>query len=138
MSEIFEKAAREKIRFNTSRGVLSIEDVYQLPVESPATGNQPRIDLKTIRIDLEKEKSPNLSDSFFSKKSKIDETLELKIALIEHIAAIKIAEAEAAAKEKENKSLEQKLIGFLEEQQDASLRSLSPDELKAKIASLRK
>jgi hypothetical protein len=34
--DIFEKASREKLRFSTSQGQFSVEDLWNLPLTSPS------------------------------------------------------------------------------------------------------
>ena len=62
---MFEKASRMKLRFNTQRGVLSVEDLWDLPL----------IQLDNIAIALNKKLQESKTES--EKKAKRQKILDL-------------------------------------------------------------
>ena len=68
---MFEKASRMKLRFNTQRGVLSVEDLWDLPL----------IQLDNIAIALNKKLQESKTESFIKTRTKNTTELELKFIL---------------------------------------------------------
>lgn len=66
---MFEKASRMKLRFNTQRGVLSVEDLWDLPL----------IQLDNIATALNKKLQESKTESFIKTRTKDTTELELKI-----------------------------------------------------------
>lgn len=92
---LFEKATRNKIRFSTRIGDLSVEDLWDLPL---VTGNKANLDM--IAIGLNRELKECETESFVRKDNNPrTEILQLKFEVVKHIIDVKLQEA----KEKENK-----------------------------------
>lgn len=89
---MFEKASRMKLRFNTQRGVLSVEDLWDLPL----------IQLDNIAIALNKKLQESKTESFIKTRTKDTTELELKFNIAKHIIDVKLQDAEL-----EGKSLEE-------------------------------
>ena len=129
MSEIekkFEEAMRVKLRWNLGKGPSLTESLFDLSVEK----------LDEIYGDL-----TALEDSIAGRKSLISVEpqsaksyfLELRIGIVEHIIITKQAEEEARKDkvnaDKRNSRRRQRVLGLIEEKQDADLDALSIDEL---------
>lgn len=122
---IFEKATREKIRFNY-RGTITVEDLWDLPVEA----------LDDIFKSLNARLKESQSESLLSKKTSDNDILETKIEIIKYIVTIKLAEAEAREKAYANAAKKQKILEIIKEKQDADLKGMSIEELQAMITNL--
>jgi hypothetical protein len=122
--DIFEKASRQKLRFASPRGQLSVEDLWDLPL----TGKSANLD--DIARDLHKrlQDSPNIS--FVSKASAADETLKLAFDVVKHVIEVRLAENAAAAVARENAAKKQRILEILNQRQDDALRNASEDELR--------
>lgn len=81
----FEKASKLKLRFSTNRGELSIEDLWDLSLES----------LDNIAKSINKQLKFESEESFIGKKSNINSVLELKMEILKHVINVKISEKEA-------------------------------------------
>jgi len=81
----FEKASKLKLRFSTNRGELSIEDLWDLSLES----------LDSIAKATNKQLKSESEESFIGKKSNINSILELKMEILKHVIEVKISEKEA-------------------------------------------
>ena len=76
---MFEKASRMKLRYQTNRGVISVEDLWDLSLES----------LDAIAISLNKKLKESQTESFIKTKTKDTTELELKFNIVKHNIDIK-------------------------------------------------
>lgn len=109
---MFEKASRIKLRYSTNRGVLSVEDLWDLSLEQ----------LDPIAINLNKRLKESQTESFIKTRTKDTTELELKFNIVKHIIDVKLQEQEertVAAKK-----------------QDAELESKSYEELAKELEAL--
>lgn len=125
MEKMFEKATREKVRFTTPVGVLSVEDLWDLPVESKT-----RTSLDGIYIVLNREIKDTKEESFVA-KTKVNPITELKLEIVKHIITTKMEEAESKALAKAKAEKKAKILDILGEKEDEALKSMTTEELKA-------
>lgn len=129
---IFEKASREKFRFPSTKGELSTEQLWDLPLQS-ARG----ADLDTVAKGIAAELRGVTEESFVATATNpAKPVLEAKLEVVKRVIEVKLADNEtkrvAAAKAAEKA----KLIEILARKQDASLENLSEAEILAKINTL--
>lgn len=122
---VFEIATREKLRF-PYKGSISVEDLWDL---SPAN-------LDSVFKSLNAEKKQAETESLLSAKTDADTILDIKLSIVRHIVAVKLAEAEKRAKTKEIKEQKQKIMEIIANKQDAALQNKSVEELQAMLAGL--
>lgn len=123
---MFEKASRMKLRYQTNRGVISVEDLWDLSLES----------LDAIAISLNKKLKESQTESFIKTKTKDTTELELKFNIVKHIIDVKLSEAEARKNAAEKRAKQQKLMDLIAKKQDAELEGKSVDELMKELAAL--
>lgn len=127
MNNIFEKATRTKVRFETTKGQITTEDLWDLSLTS----------LDSIARGVNKKLKESSEESFISVRTSGNAELELKLDLLKHVIDVKLKAKEAAelkaAKASEIATLENLLIDKKAEQ----LKGLSLDEIQAKIAELK-
>jgi hypothetical protein len=123
---MFEKASRMKLRYQTNRGVISVEDLWDLSLES----------LDAIAISLNKKLKESQTESFIKTKTKDTTELELKFNIVKHIIDVKLSEAEARKNAAEKRAKKQKLMDLIAKKQDAELEGKSVDELMKELAAL--
>lgn len=125
MEKIFEKAIKEKIRFDYN-GVISVEDLYDLDVNK----------LDGIYKQLSVEKKNLSEDSLLDSKNTESTILDTKIEIITYIVKSKLEE-DKKNKELANKKLQkEKLMSILAKKQDNELEGKTVEELKEMINSL--
>lgn len=129
---MFEKAARNKVRFTTPNGVLSVEELWELPL----TSNAKQANLDAIAIQLDKELKDAGTTSFVKKTSKSDSITKLKFDIVLRVIEVRQAEAELAETKRSNSEKKQKLLSILAEKQDADLKGKSTEELQKLIGEL--
>lgn len=122
---IFEKASKLKLRFQSTRGELSVENLWDLPLTSARA-----VSLNSIARDiyLEIQKEDNL-DFVGETQSKTNSTLNLQMDIVKHIIEIKKQERALAAKQAETRSEVEFLENLLEEKNKQELQGMSKEEI---------
>lgn len=123
---MFEKASKLKLRFNTSRGSLSTEDLWDLNLES----------LDKLAISIKKELSETAEQSFIKKKHAGDEVLQLKLDILVHVINVKLEEKEAKRVSAEKAAKRAQILELMQKKELSMLESKSLDELKQELENL--
>lgn len=123
---MFEKATRMKMRFGTVKGLLSVEDLWDLSLS----------DLNKIAKDLNKQIKSADEEDFLKVTSKEDERTKLAFEIVLYILNTLKDEKEARDNMAKKKKEKEKLLSILERKQEESLENLSEEELRKKIEEL--
>lgn len=123
---LFEKASRSRLRVQTSRGLLPVEDLWTLPL--------PVLDEAAIALNEAIEKSSN--KSFIRTKTKDNTVLELRFNIVKHIIDVRLAEEEAAEKAKEVRAKRNQLMTLIAQRKDEELSKKSLEELYKELDAL--
>ena len=119
MSEkLFETAVRTKMRF-PFRGLVSVEDLYDLSVENLDTV------FKTLNSQVKRVKEESLLD----RQTQEDKVLTMQIEIVKYIVKVKLEEQESRLKAQEQRAKQQKILGILSSKQDEALQNKSIEEL---------
>lgn len=124
--ELFEKSTKEKDRWETSKGMLSVEDLWDLSLPS----------LDTIAKAVNKKLKEESEESFISAKTSSNETLERKLNVLKHIIGVKLAEKEAAKSRLERLAKIHQLKELAINKANEQLASKSLEEIQKMIAEL--
>ena len=125
VNNIFEYAVRNKIRF-PFKGVISVEDLWDLSVTN----------LDSIYKTLNKQVKQSEEESLLSEKTSVDTELEVQIAIVKHIVAVKLAEQDAREKAAAKKAQKQKIMSIIATKEDEALQNSSVDDLKKMLDEL--
>ena len=125
---MFEKASQMKLRFESSVGSLSVEDLWDLPLTSKS-----KTSLDSLAIAINRDLQSSKEDSFVATKSKGNAVLELKLEILKHVIANRLAANEAAKTAGERKLRKDKLVGILAAKQDEALTEMSVEDLQKEI-----
>lgn len=129
---IFEAATRSKIRFQSVRGALSVEQLWDVPLRSKDTFN-----LDVIAKDVSHDLKESSEESFVdTTTSTVKTTLEIALDVVKRVIAVKLEEEALNKKRAENKQERTRLLRILAEKQEGQLSALSVTELQARIAAL--
>lgn len=131
MDNIFEEASRTKLKFSTNVGLISVDDLWDLPLQS----NKNKVDLDTIAIDIDRRLQTS-TKSFVTKKSNANKVLTLQFEIIKRVIDVKLAEVDKKEKAAIRKSEKQKLLAILEEKKDDALKGKSVEEIQEMIDKL--
>ena len=115
---IFEKAVRIKLRVESKRGLLTVEDLWDLKVE----------ELDTLYRDFKRE-ARNAEEESLINPVKVDERLTLKIEVLKHIVTVKLSEREAAVKRADTARKKAELLELIKSKENSAMAEKSLDEL---------
>lgn len=133
MSDIYKYAARKKIRFPSSRGNLTVEQLYDLHLKSTAGADLNTV-ARTISNELKTSSQENFVDVVESDPKKKD--LEVALEIVKDVIAVKQAENKAAVDRAAKRAQRQKLLDALSAKKDAALTTASMDELQKQLDAL--
>ena len=129
---MFDKAFRQKLRFESSMGQLSVEDLWDLPL----TARSGKANLDDIAKELHHQLKNGDDISFVIQSKKSDETIQLKFDIVKHIIDVRLAEQSAAETLRSNKEKKQQLLAIIAQKENEGLMNTSLDELKKMAESL--
>lgn len=128
---MFEQAVRLKLRFTTSVGLLSTEDLWDLPLTS-ARG----ADLNDIAKGLNRELKAAANEDFVNPTAKSDDALQLKFDVVRRVIDVRLAERAAERTTAERRDKKDRLLELIARKQDESLAAKSVEELTAMVEAL--
>ena len=128
---MFKKASQMKLRFDTAKGDLTVEDLWDLPLTSEAG-----VSLNGIAIAVNKELQASQEESFVSTQPIGNTVLELRLEILKEVIAVKIAENEKARTAAAKKLRKEKLLAIRANKQDEDIQSKTLDEIDALIADI--
>lgn len=117
--ENFKLASKEKLRVETKKGNLSVEQLWDLPIP----------ELDELAVSLESQHQESAKKSFVVKKTSKDKIVKLKFDIVLEILNTKVAEQEAATEAVEKKQRNAKILQLIAEKQDESLKGKSIKQL---------
>lgn len=130
---MFEKASRKKYRFDSTKGELTVEQLWDLPLQS-----RNGCDLDDIAKGLNAELKTSAEESFVEVVSSPRKTeLEDKFEIVKHIIGVRLAENKARLEAAERKDEIARLQEILAGKKDEAVKALSPEEIEARILALR-
>lgn len=123
---MYKEALKMKLRFATSKGNLSTEDLFSLNLQ----------DLDKIAVGLDGELSKSPKKSFISDVTPETKVVELRFNIVKDIINTKLAEKVAKEQSKEKQAKKAQLMEILARKQAESLENLSEEELLKRIQEL--
>lgn len=125
-------ATRNKLRFPSTRGELTVEQLWDVPLRSTDGFN-----LNAIAKAANKAVKDATEDNFVeSTRTPSATKAEYALDTVKLIIETKLAEEQAAETRAKNKTEKAQLLEILAEKQAGKLSSLSETELKRRIAAL--
>ncbi|MFK5882796.1 MAG: hypothetical protein QM489_00410 [Candidatus Izemoplasma sp.] len=125
----FERSSREKFRFPTNKGLIRDESLWDLPFKSNSNPN-----LNDVAKALSREIKESAGEDFVSAKTEVNTTLELKLAIVKHVIAVKLAERAEARAADAKAERRRKLLAIKAGRADEADHKLSDAELDAALA----
>lgn len=133
-TNIFEYATRNKLRFTSSRGELTTEQLWDVPLRSKAGDD---FNLNAIAKVASKALKDVTEESFVeTERTPAHARFEATLDVVKLVIDAKLADEETAKKRAENKVKKEKLLAALEKRQDEKLDDLSIRDLQRQIAAL--
>lgn len=117
--ENFKQASKQKLRFQTTKGVLSVEQLWDLSLS----------DLDSLAVSLQEAYENSKGKSFLTKRTTKDATIKLQFDVVLDILQTKVEESELLREAKENKEHNEKILNLISEKRDEELKGKSLKEL---------
>jgi hypothetical protein len=124
--EIFKKASKIKLRFQTAKGSLSTEELWDLSLQS----------LDTLAKGVNRSLKASEEESFLTPKSSKDSEEELRLEILKTVIRDKQELAALAADRAAKRERADQIRQLLASKELEALGSKTPEELKAELAAL--
>ena len=128
---LFEEASKLKLRFETERGRISTEDLWDLPLSKDHG-----LSLDNLAKALNSKLKEESEESFVIPKSKESSILSLQFELVKHVIKVKIEERDAKEQALKKKAKKKRIREIIADKEDESLKSLSEDQLRKMLDDL--
>ncbi|EHJ9376142.1 hypothetical protein KB816_002851 [Salmonella enterica] len=122
---MFDQATRLKLRFNSNKGLLSVEQVWDLNLNA----------LNEMAKDLSRQVKEAASDEedFIGAKSAVDSQLQLRFDIVKAIIGVKLKERDESATAAERKASNQVILELIQRKKQQELEGKSLEELEAML-----
>ncbi len=129
---LFEYATRSKMRFDTMRGNIPVEDLWDLPLTS-----KNGFDLDSVAKAVNRELKSAGEESFVNTNANPrQQILEAKLAIIKHIIATVQRENTERLARAGRRAERDRLIEILGGKETEAMKGMTPEQLKARIDEL--
>lgn len=122
----FVNATRKKYRFQSNKGLLTVEDLWELNLAA----------LDSIAVDLDEKIQKAGRKSFIERRSPSTTDDATKLDIVKFVIETKQTEADAAKVRAEKANQREFLKSLLEKKQIAQLENLTPEQIQAELAKL--
>ena len=129
---LFENASRYDYRYDSSRGLLTTAQLWDLPLKS---GNG--FDLDTIAKGLNAELKAMAEESFVDKSVPDKTYTEQRFEIVKHIIRVRLDENAKKADALVRKDQIKKIEAIIAKKQDGALEDMSPEALLLQLAALK-
>lgn len=137
-NNIMFQAALQKLRFYTNRGLLSAENLFDMPLQSKDAFSLDVL-AKGVNHQLRQEAEESFVETGVNPaKAKLELQLELQLEVIKAVIAYKVEQQKAREAAAARKVERAKLVNLLGEKQDEALKTLTPEEIQKRLAELDK
>lgn len=122
---MYKQAAKLKLRFLTNKGLVSVEQLFELSMTDIANA------IKAVKKILKTTDDDELA--FLESTRTVDVENQLRFNILKDVYLTKKEENEAARTAFENKEFNQKILAIIADKEEDSLKGKSIDELKSMI-----
>jgi hypothetical protein len=120
---MYKQAAQQKLRFATSRGSLSVEQLFDLPIS----------ELDTLAVALDESYKNSKGKSFVEKRTSKDKTIKLQFDIVLDVLNTKVDERDSARDLAADKAHNNKILELIASKKDEDLKGKSVKELEAML-----
>ena len=132
---LFEYTTRNRLRFASSRGELTVEQLWEVPLRS---GDGDGFNLDAIARAANQVFKAATEESFVATtaRTSAQTRLEMTLEVVKRVIEVRLADEAVAKKRAENRIEREKLLRILAEKQEGKLSDLTEKELQKRIAAL--
>lgn len=123
MADIYKKASKHKLKVETTKGNLRVDQLWDLSLN----------ELNDIAVKLEEQYEKSGKKSFLTVNNEKDTLTKLRFDIVLDILTTKVTSQNAAAKAAETKAHNQKILELIASKQDEELSGKSITELEAML-----
>lgn len=117
--EMYKLASRLKMRVTSSKGPLTVEQLWGLTPE----------ELDSIAVDLDVAYKESSKKSYLESKTPKDKYIKLQRDIVVDILTTLVDERESAQKAASEKAQKQRIMGIIQKKKETELETLSIEEL---------
>ena len=128
---LFEKASKLKLRFASDKGLLSVEDLWDLPLTAATNASLDGV-AKSISTRLKEYES----ESFVISTPNSNSVLQLKMDIVKYIIKVRLEELDMAKTAAVAKLKKQQIMAIIVDKESEVLKGASLDDLRRMIAEL--
>ena len=133
MENMFEYATRNKLRFDSAVGGLTVEDLWDLPL----TSTRKVATLDNVAREVNRQLKAETEESFVVKSVNAKKRLlETKLEIVKYVIQVKMDEAEASRTRAAKAAEKQKLLEILEAKETQNLVAMDIDDIRKRLAEL--
>jgi hypothetical protein len=129
---IFEYATRNKLRFASIRGLLTVEQLWELSLQSKEGFDLDSV-AKTVNMELKSQAEESFVSTTPAPKKR---ELEIALEVVKHIIAFKLEQAEMVRLRKARTDERERLLNILASKEEQALNELTPDEIRKRLDAL--
>ncbi len=128
MTTIFARASKKKLRFETEKGLLSTEDLWDLPLLDPVL-----LCLNDMAKKYNKRVKDDGEDNFVEPAAAKATDDKLKFELVKHVIDYKVQAAAAQENRLKKQQQRELILKLIDEKQNDELKEKSAEELLAML-----
>lgn len=117
--DIFKQASKQQLRISTTRGMLTVEQLWTLSIEH----------LDLLAVSLQEKYETSKGKSFVRKRTIKDKQVKLEFDIVLDILNTKVEEQEASQNAAEIKAHNQKIMGMIQKKKEEDLGTKSIKDL---------
>lgn len=121
---IFEQASKERLRFPTNMGTLTVEDLWHMKLK----------DLDDLAMSYKKDLSESSEESFLTKSKLEDKTMKLRFEIAKSVIESRVADLDKSEKAEAKRLKNAKIMELIVAKQDDELKESSIEELRAMLS----
>lgn len=126
INALFLRATRLKLRFQTTKGTMSVEDLWDLPLNA----------LDALTVSLEDALSKTRRKSFITEEAKSNTELELQFEIAKVVIYARLEEAKVKKAAAEKRRQVEFLKGLRDKKKLEAFEALTAEELDKQLAEL--
>jgi hypothetical protein len=133
-TNMFERASRMGLRFDSPKGELTVEQLWTLPLSSEIQG---KLSLDLLGQNVMQKLATSTAATFLESAPNPERSRdELRLDILKHIRDVKQAESKAARDQANKRAERERLLEILEQKKLGQLSELSVEDLESRIAAL--
>lgn len=131
MENLFQYGTKNRLRFDTSRGQIDIEALWQMPLTSKDEYNLDAV-AKTIARAIRATEE----ESFVALRTTANEVMSIKLEIVKTIIADKLEALNIAKNQAAIKAKKEILVTALANKENEAILAMSAEEIKAELDKL--